>query len=61
VFLTTTNDNLRAIEFYQRQDMTLVAVHRNAVAAALAAKPDLPRVAPNGLPIRDELEFEITL
>ena len=61
VFLTTTNDNLRAIEFYQRQGMRLVAVHRGAVEAAWDAKPDLPRVASNGLPIRDEWEFEIEL
>jgi hypothetical protein len=61
MFLTTTNDNLRAIEFYQRQGMTLAAVHRGAVEAAWNAKPDLPRVAPNGLPIRDEWEFEIDL
>lgn len=59
LFLTTTNDNLHAQEFYQRQGLELIAIHPRAVDAARHVKPDLPRLAPNGLPIRDEWEYEL--
>lgn len=61
LFLTTTNDNLHAQEFYQRQGLRLVAIHPRAVDAARNVKPDLPFLAPNGLPIRDEWEYSIDL
>lgn len=61
VWLTTTNDNLRALAFYQKRRFQLAALHSGAVAAARRLKPSLPLVAPNGVPIRDELEFHLLL
>jgi ribosomal protein S18 acetylase RimI-like enzyme len=61
VFLTTTNDNLRAIGFYQRRGWSLVAVHRGAVDRAREVKPTIPLVGMNGIPLRDELELELRL
>lgn len=61
VFLTTTNDNLRAIGFYQRRGWTFCALHRNAMDVARRAKPDIPATGLNGIPLRDELELEIKL
>jgi GNAT superfamily N-acetyltransferase len=56
--LVTTNDNLRAIGFYQIIGMTIARVGINAVEQARKLKPDIPRTGENGIPIRDEIEFE---
>jgi hypothetical protein len=59
--LITTNDNIDAIRFYQRRGMRLVAVHRDAVDDARRAKPSIPMIGEYGIPIHDELEFELQL
>jgi ribosomal protein S18 acetylase RimI-like enzyme len=61
LWLVTTNDNLRAQHFYERHGFTLVAVHRGAVAEARGLKPEIPLVGAGGVPIVDELEFELLL
>jgi ribosomal protein S18 acetylase RimI-like enzyme len=60
VWLITTNDNLSAIGFYQRRGFDLVAVHRGALRESRRLKPSIPLVAPNGIPLTDEIELEIT-
>ena len=60
-FLTTTNDNIRALEFYQRAGWRFAALHKGAVDAARVHAPTIPRVGPSGIPIRDEIEFELAL
>jgi ribosomal protein S18 acetylase RimI-like enzyme len=59
-WLITTNDNLDAVRFYQRRGWDLVALHRDAVTAGRKLKPELPEVGDYGLPIRHELEFELS-
>jgi len=59
--LTTTNDNLTALHFYQRRGFRIVAVHVGAVAAARRLKPGIPELGEHGIPIRDEIELELTL
>ncbi|MBE2206056.1 MAG: GNAT family N-acetyltransferase [Saprospiraceae bacterium] len=61
VWLVTTNDNIRAIRFYQKRGFNLVALHRNALEAARLLKPEIPMTGQDGIPIRHELEFCITL
>lgn len=61
VFLTTTNDNLRAIGFYQKRGWRLVAVHRGAMDRAREVKPAIPLIGFNGIPMHDEIELETTL
>ncbi len=61
VWLITTNDNLEAIRFYQKRGFELVAVHRNAVKQSRKLKPEIPLIANNGIPIRDEVELEFPL
>lgn len=61
VWLITTNDNLRALRFYQRRGMRLVAVHPGAVAEARALKPSIPLVGHDGIEVTDELELELLL
>jgi ribosomal protein S18 acetylase RimI-like enzyme len=61
LWLITTNDNLDAIRFYQRRGMTIAAIHVNALAHSRKLKPSIPEIAPNGIPLRDEIEFEMPL
>ncbi|WP_038090706.1 GNAT family N-acetyltransferase [Tumebacillus flagellatus] len=56
--LITTNDNLNALAFYQKRGYELVRLYPRAVEAARRVKPQIPLIADNGLPIRDELELE---
>jgi GNAT superfamily N-acetyltransferase len=58
VFLTTTNDNLRALGFYQRRGWILVRLHRGIIAGARERYPGIPKVGMNRIPLRDELELE---
>jgi hypothetical protein len=58
VFLTTTNDNLRAVGFYQRRGWSLVAVHRGAMDRARNEKPSIPLIGMNGIEMHDEIELE---
>ena len=56
--LITTNDNIRAIEFYQRRGFVFANIYINAIEVSRKLKPQIPMYADNGLPIRDEIEFE---
>jgi ribosomal protein S18 acetylase RimI-like enzyme len=59
VWLITTNDNLRALRFYQRRGMRLAALYAGAVDRSRELKPAIPEVGHHGIPLRDELELEI--
>jgi len=61
LWLITTNDNLDAIRFYQRRGLRLAAVHPGAVDEARRMKPQIPTVGDHGIPLRDEIEFELAL
>jgi ribosomal protein S18 acetylase RimI-like enzyme len=61
VWLITTNDNLRALRFYQRRGFRLAALHRNALERSRELKPSIPEIGLDGIPLRDELELELTL
>jgi ribosomal protein S18 acetylase RimI-like enzyme len=60
LWLVTTNDNLRALELYQRFGMEIVAFHRHAVTdARRRLKPSIPERGAHGIPIAHELELEL--
>lgn len=61
IWLITTNDNLDAIRFYQRRGFTIAAVHANAIARSREIKPSIPEIGHHGIPLRDEIEFEMWL
>ncbi len=61
VFLITTNDNLEALGFYQKRGFELVGVDRGAVNRSRKIKPAIPLIGMHGIPLRDELELEMTL
>jgi ribosomal protein S18 acetylase RimI-like enzyme len=56
--LTTTNDNVDALRFYQRRGFRIAGVRRGAVDRARAnLKPGIPLVGDYGIPLLDELEL----
>jgi ribosomal protein S18 acetylase RimI-like enzyme len=61
MWLTTTNDNIRAIAFYQRFGMDLCALHRHGVEASRRVKPTIPLRDSSGVPLVHELEFELLI
>jgi ribosomal protein S18 acetylase RimI-like enzyme len=61
VHLTTTNDNLRALGFYQKRGFQLCALRVNALEATRKLKPEIPLIGENDIPLRDELELEMML
>lgn len=60
-FLTTTNDNLRALGFYQKRGWKLAALHKGLVEEARKRKPIIPLMGLNGIEMRDEIELEMWL
>jgi GNAT superfamily N-acetyltransferase len=58
LFLVTTNDNLEALEFYQKRGFVLAAIRRGAVDEARRIKPGIPSIGLHGIPLRDEIELE---
>lgn len=61
LWLITTNDNLNAIWFYQRRGFIIAAVHVNALAHSRKLKPSIAEIGSFGIPLRDEIEFEMSL
>ena len=60
--VTTTNDNLDALRFYQRRGFRLARLRPGAVDESRARlKPEIPDVGSHGIPLRDELELEMVL
>jgi GNAT superfamily N-acetyltransferase len=59
--LVTTNNNLRALLFYQRAGFRLVALMPGAVEESRKLKPSIPELDAAGLPISDELHLELPL
>lgn len=61
LWLITTNDNMRALGFYQKRGFSLVAVHSGAIEYSRKLKPQIPMIGMHGIPLRDELELEVLL
>jgi len=58
VWLITTNDNVKAIRFYQKRGFNIKAVHVDAIENSRKIKPEIPLLGCDGIPIRHEIEFE---
>ena len=61
VQLLTTNNNVRALAFYQKRGFRLVALKAGEIDEQRKLKPSIPEVDSAGLPIRDELHLELSL
>jgi hypothetical protein len=58
--MSTTNDNLKALRFYQRRGFVLSALRPEAVAySRQRLKPQIASVGDFGIPLRDELELRL--
>jgi N-acetylglutamate synthase-like GNAT family acetyltransferase len=61
IWLTTTNDNLRAFGFYQKLGFRIVQVNVGVVDEARKVKPQIPEVGHGGIPIHDEIVLELRI
>ena len=61
VIVQTSNDNIHAFRFYQRRGFTIRAVRLGALDIARQLKPAIPLLGDDGIPLRDEIEFEIDI
>ena len=58
VWLITTNDNIKAIRFYQRRGFSMVGLYVNAILESRLIKPQIPLCGFDDIPILHEIEFE---
>ncbi len=61
LWVTTTNDNLDALRFYQRRGFRLVRICCGALDEARRLKPSIPAIGAYGIPLRDELDLCLNL
>ena len=62
LWVVTTNDNLDALRFYQRRGFRFAELRPGAVDhSRKTLKPEIPASGNHGIPLRDELELELTL
>jgi ribosomal protein S18 acetylase RimI-like enzyme len=59
--VVTTNDNVRALGFYQRRGFTIAALRKGAVEKSRRIKPEIPELGRYDIPIRDEIELALDL
>lgn len=58
LFLTTTNDNMKALDFYQKKGFSISHFYPFAVRKARKIKPGIPLKGDNGIPIEHEIELD---
>ena len=56
--VTTSNDNLNTLRFYQRRGFRITRVRPGVVNEARRIKPPIPVVGEHGILIRDEIDLE---
>jgi GNAT superfamily N-acetyltransferase len=61
VKLITTNDNIRALRFYQKRGFDMACIHHNAMDVSRKLKPAIPLIGMDGIPLKHEIEFEMDL
>ena len=59
VRLTTTNDNVDALRFYQRRGFRLAELRPGAVDRSRQEKPQIPRAGDYGIPLHDEIDLTL--
>lgn len=59
--LTTTNDNLHALGFYQRRGYRFAALYPGQIDISRQLKPTIPQLGDNRIPLRDEVRLELRL
>jgi GNAT superfamily N-acetyltransferase len=59
VRLTTTNDNVDALRFYQRRGFRLAELRPGAVDWSRREKPEIPLAGEYGIPLHDEIDLAL--
>ena len=59
--LVTTNDNLRALRFYQKRGFRLVELRPGVVDESRKIKPVIPVIGQEGIPLHDELDLVLNI
>lgn len=49
------------MRFYQKRGFHRTRLYRNAVEQARKLKPEIPLIGMDGIPLKDEIEFEMEL
>lgn len=57
----TTNDNPKAVAFYEKNGFAITAVRKNIMDAYRKLKPEIPLVGNDGIPLTDEIELQKTI
>ncbi|KMK75384.1 hypothetical protein AB990_17610 [Alkalihalobacillus pseudalcaliphilus] len=57
ISIITTNDNLRALKFYQKRGYRINKVIPDAVNKAREIKPTIPLIGYNNIPLNDEIQL----
>lgn len=58
VWLITTNDNTKAIRFFQRRGFDMIGLYINAIQESRKIKPQIPLRGFDDIPILHEIEFQ---
>ncbi|MFX0031331.1 MAG: GNAT family N-acetyltransferase [Promethearchaeota archaeon] len=58
IWLITTNDNIKALRFYQKRGYNIKAIYINSIAHSRKLKPEIPLRGLHNIEIRDEIELE---
>jgi GNAT superfamily N-acetyltransferase len=61
IWLVTSNDNINALKFYQKRGFVFKNIYINEMENARKLKPEIPLFGDYGIPIKDEIEFEMIL
>ena len=61
IWLITTNDNTKALRYYQKRGFHLVNLYPDSIKLSRKLKPGIPLNGIDNIPIRDEIEMEILL
>ena len=61
LWLVTTNDNTRALSFYQKRGFVIAGIRTNSLESSRRLKPEIPLVGCDGIPLRDEIDLEMFL
>ncbi|CAM4379288.1 hypothetical protein PAAL109150_23605 [Paenibacillus alkaliterrae] len=58
--LLTSNDNIKAIRFYQKRGFDIKAVHQNAITEARKIKPSIPLIGLKGYLFATKLNLNLS-
>ena len=61
IVLITTNDNIKAMRFYQKRGFDMACLYRNALDISRKLKPEIPLIGEDDIPLKHEIEFEMIL